>query len=339
MEQLSIFLPLASMAVTAMFALLVFDQWRQRRRSFQLVWSAGLVFYSVGAGCEFAGALFGWNELLYRAWYVGGALLTAAFLGMGTVYLLRRTRFGYFAAAAIFLGGLVALAAARSYRGSQTTAELVFAVATAGAIAVVYATARHRSSAAHLTLAILIAASLVAAAAVLASPLPAPGYALNPHTHAPVGSAFPGYVRVLTPAFNIAGALCLVFGAIFSAYVYMPKSKVLRARRLAPVVAQLYGASAVAVNLAASLPRAVTALVRGELNSRVPATILIAAGGFVPSITSGLNRFGITWGFFLGELLGALLILAGFLVSEEVLARAGTASEAWGGRGARPRVG
>jgi hypothetical protein len=88
-----------------------------------------------------------------------------------------------------------------------------------------------------------------------------------------------------------------------------------------PVLAQLYGALAVLVNLVASLPLALAALARGRLNSRVPATLLIALGGFVPSITSGLNRFGITWAFFLGEFLGIALIFSGFLVSEEVFAR------------------
>jgi hypothetical protein len=114
---------------------------------------------------------------------------------------------------------------------------------------------------------------------------------------------------VLTGPFNIAGALCLVFGAIYSAYVYMPKRKVLPAR---------YGAAAVAVNMVASLPAAATALIAGRLNSRVPATILIAAGAFIPGLTSGLNRFGVTWSFFLGEFLGVLLIFGGFLISEEV---------------------
>ena len=45
---------------------------------------------------------------------------------------------------------------------------------------------------------------------------------------------------------------------------------------------------------------------------------LIALGGFIPGWTSGLNRFGVTWSFFLGELLGVVLIFAGFLVSIEV---------------------
>jgi hypothetical protein len=50
----------------------------------------------------------------------------------------------------------------------------------------------------------------------------------------------------------------------------------------------------------------------------VPATILIAIGGIIPAITSGLNRFGVTSGFFIGELLGVVFLFLGFLVSVEV---------------------
>jgi hypothetical protein len=75
---------------------------------------------------------------------------------------------------------------------------------------------------------------------------------------------------------------------------------------------------AISVNLVASIPGAVVALFQGRLHSRVPATILLAVGGFVPSVTSGLSRFGITETFFLGELLGVVFLFAGFLVSIEV---------------------
>jgi hypothetical protein len=85
-----------------------------------------------------------------------------------------------------------------------------------------------------------------------------------------------------------------------------------------PVVGAIGRATAVVVNFFASLPAAWRALRAGELNSRVPATILIAIGGFIPGWTSGLNRFGITWSFFIGELLGVLFIFLGFLVSIEV---------------------
>ncbi len=38
----------------------------------------------------------------------------------------------------------------------------------------------------------------------------------------------------------------------------------------------------------------------------------------MPSITSGLNRFGMTAAFFLGEFLGVVFLFAGFLVSIDV---------------------
>jgi len=75
---------------------------------------------------------------------------------------------------------------------------------------------------------------------------------------------------------------------------------------------------AIPVNFVVSLPGAVRALIQGQLNSRVPATILIAIGGLIPAITSGANRFGSTSGFFVGEFLGVLFLFAGFLVSIEV---------------------
>ncbi len=89
------------------------------------------------------------------------------------------------------------------------------------------------------------------------------------------------------------------------------------------------GALAIVVNFFASLPGAVTALFAGKLNSRVPATILIALGALIPGVTSGLNRFGVTWSFFLGEFLGLLLIFVGFLVSVEVFRNVRLGATLW----------
>lgn len=41
----NVLLPLASSFVSFAFAALVFGQWLQRRRSFQLVWAVGLLWY------------------------------------------------------------------------------------------------------------------------------------------------------------------------------------------------------------------------------------------------------------------------------------------------------
>jgi hypothetical protein len=319
MSVLNTVLPLGSCLLSLVFAAMVFDQWRQRRRGFQLVWTVGLLFYGISAGTEFLGSAFGWSPGLYRAWYLIGAYYVAAWLGMGTIYLLAKTAFGYFAGVTVLLGGVLSLLFSLAYPGSRSVALLAFGVAFFGAVAIVAATALRREWAPHIALGVLVAGSLAAAYLVLVAPLTAPGWALDPRTHVPVALAFPGYARVLSPPFNIAGALSLVFGAAFSAYVYMPKRKVLAAGAArAPVLAQLWFFFAVVVNLVASLPGAAAALLAGKLNSRVPATLLIALGGFVPGVTSGLNRFGITWSFFLGEFLGVLLIFSGFLVSEEV---------------------
>jgi hypothetical protein len=62
----------------------------------------------------------------------------------------------------------------------------------------------------------------------------------------------------------------------------------------------------------------IVALLAGRLSSRVPATILIAIGGLIPAITDGLNRFGTTSAFLLGQLLGIAFLFVGFLASIEV---------------------
>jgi hypothetical protein len=313
----NVVLPLLSSAVSFVFAAAVFAQWLGRRRLFQLVWAVGLLWYGISAGTEFLGSAAGWNETLYRAWYLIGAFFVAAYLGAGTVVLLSRTRFGYFVAASFMLGALYAFAIRGRYPEDTRTFAVVLVSCAVTALAIALATWRARSLVAPIALVALVAGSVAATALVLTAPLDG-AYALDPATGVPVGTAIPGNIRILAGPFNIIGALVLVVGAVFSAYVFMPKRRVLGRRALPPVLAQLYGAAAVVVNFLASLPRATLALVRGELHSRVPATLLIALGGFIPGVTSGLNRFGITWAFFLGELLGVLLIFVGFVVSTEV---------------------
>jgi hypothetical protein len=313
----NVVLPLLSSVVSFVFAAAVLAQWWRRHRGFQLVWAIGLLWYGISAGTEFLGSAFGWSEALYRTWYLIGAFFVAAYLGAGTIVLLARTRFGYFVAVSFVFGALYAFAIRGRYPEDTTAFAVVLVACIAAAVAIAVATWRARPLVAPIVLTVLGVGSIIAAALVLRATLNAP-YALDATTGVPVGAAIPGNIRILAGPFNIIGAFALVVGAIFSAYVFMPKQRVLGRRSLPPVLAQIYGALAVAVNFIASLPRAAVALGRGELHSRVPATLLIALGGFIPGVTSGLNRFGVTWAFFLGELLGVLLIFAGFVVSTEV---------------------
>jgi hypothetical protein len=158
---------------------------------------------------------------------------------------------------------------------------------------------------------------------MLMATLPPPGYALDPATGVPTAAILPPELRLLTPFMNITGAFALILGALFSAYVFMPKKRVLE-YSLDPqqpgdqfLFNLLIAPVAILVNFAASLPGALKALFTGRINSRVPATLLIAAGAFVPTVTDSLNRFGSTEWFQVGKLLSVLFLLAGFLVSTE----------------------
>jgi hypothetical protein len=320
-------LPLGSSLVSFVFAALVVDQWWQRRRAFQLVWAIGLLCYGISTGGEFIGGAYGWSPEIYRAWYFFGVFLVPSYLGLGTVYLLAKTRFGYFVAVSVLLGGLLSIAVSSKYTGSATAGYAVFAIALLAALAIGVSTAIRRELQGHVAMAFLVVGTCIVAALVVAAPV---AVAVDPSTQVPVGSGIPGYVRVASFPFTVGGGLALVFGALYSAYIYMPKKRALEAR---------LGVLAIAVNFVASLPTAASALVRGKLNSRVPATILIALGAFIPGLTSSLNRLGITWATFLGEFLGVLLIFLGFLVSEEVFRNVRVGRTLWSRRSLEREVG
>lgn len=125
-----------------------------------------------------------------------------------------------------------------------------------------------------LALAVLVVASAAAAHAIWAAPIDASALPTSPDQIV-AGSGFDADIRSLTPPFNIVGALVLMLGALLSALQFW------RTR---------------------AEPR------------RVLSNVLIALGAFVPSIASGLTRFGVTSVFFVGELIGLSCIMAGFLL-------------------------
>ena len=86
------FLPLVSFLLSLVFAFFVFKRYLVRKGLYLLLWSIGMVFYGIGGFCEAFYGFFGWNPLIFRLWYLFGAILVAAWLGQGTVYLLARKR-------------------------------------------------------------------------------------------------------------------------------------------------------------------------------------------------------------------------------------------------------
>ena len=323
--QPQLILPAITAILALTFSLALFDQWRERRGGFQLIWAIGMLFYGVAAGIEAVAAASGWNEFLYRSWYLTGAVLTAGWLGLGTTFLLSRTRFGYSFALCLVLAGVFTLLTQRryDYPGAGSAPILYLIAALILALAVAVETYFQNERWPTLAAGAVIGASVLALLLMLTATIPAPGYALDPITGVPVGDLFPGTLRLLTPFLNITGALALVLGAIFSTYVFMPKKRILP-YSLDPnqpgdefLFNLLIAPVAILVNLVASLPGTARALVTRRIHSRVPATILIAIGGFIPGITDSLNRFGSTDLFQLGKFLGVLFLFAGFLVSIE----------------------
>lgn len=85
-----LFLPLISTIVSFIFAVLVSIQYLTHKKPYQLVWTIGLLMYAAGTISEFWTEMWGLNETTYRMWYLFGAILVSAYLGMGTVYLVAR---------------------------------------------------------------------------------------------------------------------------------------------------------------------------------------------------------------------------------------------------------
>jgi hypothetical protein len=215
-------LPFVSSVLSFVFAFLILKRYWERRGLHQLLWGIGMAFYGIGGFCEAYYGAFGWNPLIFRLWYLFGAILVAAWLGQGSVYLLVKTRWAHALMAVLALGSIYGAI-------SVFTAELN--------------------------------PSLMTASLHTGSELS--GYAI----------VTPG-VRVLTPFFNLYGTLALVGGAAWSAWIFWRKRILLH---------------------------------------RVIGNVLIAAGAILPAFGGALSRFGINGALYLCELLGAILIFAGYM--------------------------
>ncbi len=94
MREPVLFIPIATTFIALVFAGVIFARYRERRTGAHLLWwTFGILAYGTGTFVEAAVTLTGWNLVLFKAWYVSGALLGGAPLAQGTVYLLfsRRT--------------------------------------------------------------------------------------------------------------------------------------------------------------------------------------------------------------------------------------------------------
>lgn len=210
-------LPFTSSLVSFLFAGAIFKRYLSRTGHHHLlVWGLGTVFYGIGGASEAFTATFGFTPLVLKVWYLFGAILVAAWLGQGTVFLLARARW------------------------------------------------------VRLTTIVLLVASLFAVFVVATAQVD-PNYQATGEL---TGKAFAtGWVRMLTPFFNIYGTVTLVGGALYSSWLFWRK-------RVLP--------------------------------NRMIGNILIATGAIFPAFGGVLSRFGLP-GLYVSEFIGVVLMFIGFL--------------------------
>lgn len=82
------YIPIATSIFSLGFSWVLFRRWRARGGLHLFWWGLGALMYGVGTITESLTTLLGWQEPVFRAWYISGALLGGAPLAQGTVHLL-----------------------------------------------------------------------------------------------------------------------------------------------------------------------------------------------------------------------------------------------------------
>ena len=86
------FIPIATTILALAFCVVLFRRWRERGGPHLLWFALGTLTYAAGTITESWTTLFGWNEPMFRAWYITGALMGGAPLAQGSVYLHMKRR-------------------------------------------------------------------------------------------------------------------------------------------------------------------------------------------------------------------------------------------------------
>ncbi|MGD0611104.1 MAG: hypothetical protein ABSB41_06275 [Anaerolineales bacterium] len=122
------YIPILSTLVTFAFAVAVFRRYLLHHGPNLLLWTIGLLWYGIGTLSEIILGLT-FNGVVLKLWYLGGAMLTAAWLGQGTMHLLVRrhglawTLTGILAGVSVLAGFLVLSAPLTSSAGAYQVAQ------------------------------------------------------------------------------------------------------------------------------------------------------------------------------------------------------------------------
>jgi hypothetical protein len=85
-------LPVAATIAALAFALLLAASFRRRPAGQKALWGLGFLLFAVATAAEAVAQRSGWSPTLFRAYYLSGGVLTVAYLGAGSAWLLLRPR-------------------------------------------------------------------------------------------------------------------------------------------------------------------------------------------------------------------------------------------------------
>jgi hypothetical protein len=103
------YIPVVTTILSVPFALEIYRRWRVFPERLHLLWWAiGVAVYGVGTFTEGWTTLFGWHPVVFKAWYISGALLGGAPLAQGSVYLLMKRKTAHLLTGALIIYVLVA---------------------------------------------------------------------------------------------------------------------------------------------------------------------------------------------------------------------------------------
>jgi hypothetical protein len=80
--------PIAAALLAAAFALLLLRSLLRRAAGQKALWAVGFALFAVAAASEAVAQRAGWNPTLFRLYYVAGGVLTVAYLGAGSAWML-----------------------------------------------------------------------------------------------------------------------------------------------------------------------------------------------------------------------------------------------------------
>lgn len=102
------YIPILTTIFSVFFVCEIYKHFKDRKTAYLLWWTLGVLAFGLGTFAESLHALFGWNVINVRFWYIVGALLGGFPLAQGSVYLLMNKWFAH--TTTVIFVGLIAVA-------------------------------------------------------------------------------------------------------------------------------------------------------------------------------------------------------------------------------------